>query len=85
MQMELTADQKHKIKAIMAGMDCPKGFCCYESKFEDLTPVKAFPGNDVLECRRASQILCPMSFTFGIGKLFCKCPLRKYVALELSR
>jgi hypothetical protein len=26
-----------------------------------------------------------MSFTFGIDMAFCKCPLRRYVALELGR
>ena len=83
--MELTAEQELYIKQIMAGMDCPKGFRCYESKFEDLAPVEAFPRNDIVECRRADPVSCPMSFTFGIDMAICMCPLRRYVALELGR
>jgi hypothetical protein len=83
--MEITKEQEHEIKKIMAEMDCPRGFRCYESKFEDLAPVRAFPGNDVVECRKAEESYCPMSFRFGLGGAFCKCPLRRYVALNLGR
>ena len=69
----------------MAEMDCPKGFGCYKSKFDDLTAVEAFPGNNIVGCLRTDPSSCPMAFTFGIGKGFCKCPLRQYVALELGR
>ncbi len=31
--MELTPEQDCKVKAIMAEMDCPKDFHCYEAKF----------------------------------------------------
>lgn len=83
--MELIEDQECEIKAIMAEMKCPKGFRCYESEFEDLAPVEAFPRNDIVECRRADPVSCPMSFTFGIDMAICTCPLRRYVALELGR
>ena len=84
--MELTPEQDCKVKAIMADMECPKDFHCYKSKFTDITPVEAFPGNNIIECIRTDPSLCPMAFTFGIGigKGFCTCPLRKYVALELG-
>jgi hypothetical protein len=32
----------------MADMECPKGFRCYESEFEDLVPVEAFPRNGIM-------------------------------------
>ena len=82
--MELTEDQERKIKAIMADMECPKGFRCYESKFEDLGPVEAFPGSYVVECRGTDRSSCLMSFTFDIDMAICACPLRRYVALELG-
>ena len=44
--MELIEDQEREIKAIMADMECPKDFRCYESKFETLGPVEAFPSPD---------------------------------------
>ncbi len=84
-RMELTPEQNRRIRAIMAELDCPKDFTCYKSKFDDLTPVEAFPGNSMVECRRVDPSTCPMAFTFGIGKGFCTCPLRKYVALELGK
>jgi hypothetical protein len=85
--MELTEDQERKIKAIVAEMDCPKSFPCYESKFKDLTPVKAFSGTDVIKCLREKESHCSKSFKFkfGFNAILCKCPLRKYVALELGR
>jgi hypothetical protein len=83
--MELTAEQELDIKQIMAEMDCPKGFRCYESKFEDLSPVETFPGDNIVECRKSEEWYCPMALASSVSKIFCKCPLRRYVALELGR
>jgi hypothetical protein len=83
--MELTPEQEREVKAIMAEMDCPRSFRCYESKFEDLVPVEVFAGDNVVECRKAERSYCPMSFMFGARTAFCKCPLRRYVALHLGR
>jgi len=83
--VELTAEQEADVQKIMAEMNCPGDFICYKSKFDDLTPVEAFPGNNIVECLRTDPSLCPMAFTFGLGKGFCKCPLRHYVAFELGR
>ncbi|MHC4145475.1 MAG: hypothetical protein ACYSUD_11930 [Planctomycetota bacterium] len=83
--MELTEDQEREIKAIMADMECPKGFRCYESGFEDLAPVEAFPRDNIVECRKSEEWYCPMALASSASKIFCKCPLRRYVALELGR
>lgn len=84
--MELTVGQEADIQKIVAEMDCPKSFPCYESKFEDLTPVKAFSGTDVVECLIETESHCSKSFKFGYDAIFlCKCPLRKYVSLNLGR
>jgi hypothetical protein len=53
--------------------------------------VKAFSGTDVIKCLREKESHCSKSFKFkfGFNAIFaislCKCPLRKYVALELGR
>ncbi len=83
--MELTVAQEADIQKIMAETDCPSGFHCYESKFEDLTPVKAFSGTDVVECLKETESYCPKSFMFGSNTLLCECPLRRYVSLNLGR
>ena len=90
--MELTAGQEADVQRIMAEMDCPNSFRCYDSKFEDLAPVKTFSGTDVIACLKQSQSHCPKSFEFGsttkLGEsplMLCECPLRRYVSLNLAR
>ena len=90
--MELTAGQETDVQNIMADIDCPKSFSCYESGFEDLAPVKAFSGTDVIACLGQTRSDCPMSFEFGATTklhecplMLCECPLRKYVSLNLAR
>ena len=83
--MQLTAEQETDIQKIMAEMDYPKSFPCYESKFENLCPVNAFSGTDVIECLKETESDCPKSFMFGSNALLCKCPLRRYVSLNLGR
>ncbi|MHC4580161.1 MAG: hypothetical protein ACYS14_01810 [Planctomycetota bacterium] len=83
--MELTAEQEREIKAIIAEIGCPKDFRCYESKFEDITPVIPIPDANLVQCRKAAESYCPMSRTFGINAAFCECALRKYAAFNLGR
>ncbi len=83
--MELALQQESDVQRIMAEMDCPKGFHCCESEFESLTPVEVIPGSKLVECLKAKESYCPMSFTFGLDSAFCKCPLRRYMAIELGR
>ncbi len=83
--MQLTVEQETYVQKIMAEIDCPKSFPCYESKFEDLTPVKAFSGTDVIACLSQTKSHCPKSFEFGSTTMLCECPLRNYVSLNLAR
>ena len=83
--MELTVAQEADIQKIMAETDCPSGFHCYKSKFEDLTPVKAFSGTDVVECLKETESYCPKSIRFGSNTMLCECRLRRYVSLNLGR
>ena len=77
--MELAEEQKAEIDKIMAEMDCSAGFPCYESEFEDLTPVRVLSYGPV-ECLRARQASCSMSMGLGLQDRRCECPLRQYVA-----
>ena len=80
----LTAKQEADIQKIMGEMDCSAGFSCYNSGFEDLTPVRVLSYGPV-ECLRAKESHCPVSFGFSIDGMRCECPLRRYVALELGK
>ncbi len=83
--MELTAEQDRKVKAIMSAMDCQYGFPCYESKFEKLIPVQVYLGANIIRCQHEERRNCQYGFVFSDGIMFCKCPLRNHVALELGR
>ena len=83
--MELTVAQEADVQKIMAGIDCPVGFPCYKSKLEDISPAKLVRGANVLQCEAGSEQKCPMSYKFSHDIRFCRCPLRRYVALELGR
>jgi len=82
--MELTAKQEADVQKIMAEMDRPKGFRCYKAGFENLAPVKVISATGI-ECLKARELFCRMSVSFGMSTMLCRCPLRKYVALEFGR
>ena len=83
--MQLTSKQESDVQKIMAEMDCPKSFPCYESGFEDIAPVKVLAGSTLVQCFKANESYCPKSFSFGKNTMFCECALRRYMALELGR
>ncbi len=82
--MELTVEQETDVQKIMAEMDCPKDFRCYESGLEGLGPVKVISDNAV-ECLNAKDSFCPMSYRFGFNTMLCQCPLRRYLVSELGK
>ena len=73
-------EQKHKdaIEQIMREMECPKDFQCYRSEFVKLCKAKIFLSG-YADCLEENSELCKFSVPFGEG-LFCRCPLRVYVA-----
>ena len=81
--MELTKEQDLAAQKIMAEMDCPKSFRCYESKFEDLCPAVVYRGAGAIQC--IDGLNCSMSSAFCGDVRFCNCQLRIYVALNLGR
>ena len=77
--------QEADVQKIMAATDCPHGFPCYESKFEKLIPVKLYQGANVIQCQQAKRLDCGRASVFHKDIVFCKCPLRNYVAFQLGR
>ncbi len=82
--MHVSNEDWDQIKSIVATIDCPEDFRCYKSGFKNLSPVEAFPGNDIIECRKAGDSHCSKAFRFGRSSVFCRCPVRKYAALHLG-
>ncbi len=74
-KLQLLRDRKHLNQ---------HSFRCYKSKFEKLVPVKVI-SSSAIECNKAKDSFCPKAVSFGRSMMLCRCPLRKYVALELGR
>ena len=72
------------IENIMRGMECAKGFKCYELGFHNLCHAKDIGMESFVECLESRTKECKFSFPFGHSHL-CKCPLRIYVKKNLNR
>ena len=87
--MEITPEHKSKMEDIIVGMatgsvKCRKDFQCYKSSLEELCPVKGVGAFDTIECMSKDAQCC--GFSFGvIGSRYCKCPLRRYIAINFHR
>lgn len=80
---EISNEQIREIERIMDSMKCSKGFICYTSGFKDLCKVKKVGEGKIIECSPENKDPCTYRFTFT-GKIFCKCPLRHYIAKNLN-
>ena len=77
--MEITEEAAKQIEQMIEELECPRGFACYTSKFERLTPVDIGWFTEVISCHSPEANYCPLAFNFGFGP--CRtCPLRHYVA-----
>lgn len=72
-----------EIEKIISTMKCSKGFICYKSNFEQLCKVINPGEGKIIECSPLNQGPCAYRFSF-MGKVFCKCPLRYYIAKNLD-
>jgi len=80
----MDGEQKRRIEEIMAGMECEKDFECYESGFEKISKVKDEGLLGYVECLENRGTRCKFKVPYG-HSMFCKCPLRVYVAKELNK
>ena len=82
--MEIGTETKRQIEEIISTIECQKDFECYKSGFQNLTKVKSFEPQDLVECLGENPQQCQFSFPFGNG-YFCKCPVRAYIAQKLGK
>ena len=75
---------RQEIDKIIAGMDCPKGFTCSQSRFERLCKARDFGLDEYVDCLEDDPAACYFSIPFGAGYL-CHCPLRVYIAKKLGK
>jgi len=75
---------REKIKKIIDDIECPRDFECYKSGFEYLSEIKDIGLNSFLECVDKKANGCVFSVSFG-ESIFCRCPLRLYIAKELKK
>ncbi len=87
--MEITSEHKSKMEDIIVGMatgsvKCRKDFQYYKSSLEELCPIKGVGAFDNIECTSKDALCCGFSFA-AVGARYCKCPLRRYVAINFHR
>jgi hypothetical protein len=72
-----------ELKKILGGVQCPRDFYCYKSKYNSLSKEEAIGAKSFLICLEEKLQEC----TFVISSdnhFWCKCPLRNYIANELN-
>lgn len=75
---------EEKVEKIKQEMDCPYGFACCESGFQNLCQGEVI-AEYYVKCddENCSPAKCIFSISFGYS-YFCKCPLRVLVCRELK-
>jgi hypothetical protein len=82
--MEITQEHDGDIQEIMREMQCPKGFECYKSGFENLCKVEIGVEALLIECMEEKTMTCKYGLPYGLGCI-CKCPLRNYIAKNFNK
>lgn len=82
--MNMEQRDKEKINKIISGFQCPKGFKCYKSGFENVCKAKDVGMETFLICLEDDPKGCVFAIPYGRGH-FCHCPLRIYIAKELKK
>ena len=84
--MELAESYEREIERIKAAVDCSRGFrCCTGSECGNKRPAKVYGGANLVQCEEADRMACTVSPAFCRDVVFCRCPLRRYLALELNK
>jgi len=74
----------NKLEKIIKGMQCAKDFKCYKSNFKNICKSKDIGLDNFLLCLEKNVKDCSFNIYFGEA-VFCKCPLRIYIAKELKK
>lgn len=85
--INLAKEDSKRIQEIIDGMQCPRNFKCAESGFENLCRARDFGDEKSLQCLEETSPPCPFAgvYNYGFQMLFCRCPLRVYLAKNLGR
>ena len=75
-------EQKRQLEEIMAGMECMRGFDHCKDGFENLCEAKDRGMEGYVDCLEEKPVTCGFAVPFGEG-VFCKCPVRVYIAKNL--
>lgn len=82
--MELTQEDTKQIEEIISSMECRKDFKCYKSGFDNICKATHRGLDNYADCCDAGKATCEFRVPFGCG-VFCRCPLRVYVAKHLKK
>lgn len=77
-------DYKKEIEKVIGQMKCPKDFKCYKSGLQVVCKARDIGIESFLECLEEDCEWCKFSFHFG-NRVFCRCPLRVYIAKKLKK
>lgn len=84
--MELAENYEREIERLKTITDCPKGFrCCKRSGCDDVPPAKVYKGANLVQCEEEDRMDCSISPVFCRDIVFCRCPLRRYLAMERNK
>jgi hypothetical protein len=75
---------RQKLDALMAQVECPKSFICIHSGLADLCRGEYHRDIDVLECLERGAAPCRFAKPFGCT-VVCTCPVRKFIGQNLER
>jgi hypothetical protein len=81
---EQNQEHTRRIKEIIARMKCQKDFECFTSGYARLCKAKIVGEGNLVECSPENRQSCEFRFCF-VGRSFCKCPLRYYIAKNLNK
>ena len=73
-----------KLKELMGGLTCPKDFKCCTGGLENLCKARDIGLETFIECLEDDPLDCPFTMRLH-GVIYCKCPLRVYIAKKLKK
>jgi hypothetical protein len=83
--MQMSDKHSREIEKIVAASECPRGFACYRSGFENVCKAEDAGLDGFAYCLEEADDAqrCQFSLSFGYRYL-CKCRLRIYAARNLK-
>jgi len=77
-------EQRKQVEELIDRLDCPRGFKCYKSGFDDLPEGKGEDEARFIYCMEKNMTECEFFLPLSDLKI-CQCPLRLYIASMLRR